>query len=101
MNSEFAAWNQPNTLEVQISLGAEEIEVAVIVQNADTVLVRDRSQDEIDRRQSVMPNMSELALRIDRASFDLFVNWDEGKSKQLLNQLIVIVGIAGGIASLE
>lgn len=91
--SEFAAWNQPDALEIQVGLGAEKVEVTVVMQDPEAVSIRDRGKEEVDRRQSVVPNVGELALRINRATFDPIVYRDKRKSKQLLDQLVVVVGV--------
>jgi hypothetical protein len=43
------AGDQPGALEVQVGLGAEKVEVAVVVQNTEAVPICDRSEDEVDR----------------------------------------------------
>src|SRR3954464_811594 len=62
--SELAARHQPGTFEVQVGLGAKNVEVAVVVQNAKAVPVRGRREDEVDGWQPVMAGVCKLALRI-------------------------------------
>lgn len=65
------------------------------MQDAETVSVGYRGEDEVDGRQPVMPSEGELALRIDRATLYSLVHRDMGKSKQLFEQLVVIAGAPG------
>lgn len=99
--SELAARNQPDALEVQVGLGTKEIEVAVVVQDAEAVPIGDRGEDEVNRGQSVVSGESQLTLRVDRAIFDPLIDRDKRESKQLFNQLVVIGGASGRVSGLK
>ena len=65
---------------------------------ANEVIARD---DEIDRRESVMPDPGELALCVDSAPLDLLVDVAVGEGEQLVEQLAVVSGAPGGVAGRE
>lgn len=71
------------------------------MQDAKAVSIRDRSEEEVDRRQSVVPYVGQLALCINCATFDPFVYGDKGESEQLLNQLVMVVGTPCRVTGLK
>jgi hypothetical protein len=79
----------------------DNVEVSVVVQDADIVSVGDCGKDEIDRRESVMSCTGELALRVYRPPLDLLVDPNQGQRQELLDQLGVVSSATRRVPSLQ
>ncbi len=101
LRSESAARRQPDALEAQLGLGAEDVKVGVVVQDAEVLSVGDRGEDEVDRRQAVVPGAGQLGLRADRAPFDLLVDPDLREREQLLGKFGLLVGATRGVTGFQ
>ena len=99
--SERAAVREPNTRVAQVGLLGQKVVVAVVVEDPEPVRVRDRGDDHIDRRQAVMTDVRELALRIERALLDLLIDANPREREQIADQRDVVSAAARRVASLE
>ncbi|MBJ7604501.1 MAG: transposase [Candidatus Dormibacteraeota bacterium] len=73
----------------------------VIVQHADLMPVGQGRDQQIDRRQAVVPPLSKLALTLDRPVLNLRVNGRPVKREKLREELRVLLRIACRVAGFE
>ena len=99
--SERAAVREPNALVAQVGLLGQKVVVAVVVEDPELVGVRDRGDDHIDRRQAVLTDVRELALRIERALLDLLIDANPREREQIADQRDVVSAASRRVASLE
>ena len=73
----------------------------VVVQDGQGVAVGDGGDEEVDGRQAVVPDPGELALRVDGTALDVVVDAGEREREQLVEEPVVILGVARRVAGLE
>lgn len=64
------------------------------MQHADLVPMRDRCDEDVDRRQAVMTNPRELPMSVERESFDVVVDCEMGESTKLVEEVVVLARMA-------
>ena len=80
--SDRAAGREPDAVEAEVGLLGQNVVVAVVVQDAEAVAVGDGGDEEIDRRQPVVADARELALRVERALLDVVVDAESGGGRR-------------------
>jgi len=89
-----AAWSKPEAVETQIGLLPHDLVVVVVVQDTEPVIVGQRGDDQIDRREPVVSGPSELALSLDRSGLHALIDRDIGERHQVREQSVVIPRVA-------
>ena len=63
--SERSRLREPDALEVEVGLVGQDVVVAVVVQDREPVTVGERGDEQVDGRQAMVTNPSQLALGIE------------------------------------
>lgn len=99
--SERPPWNKPLALEAQIGLLRDHVVVAVVMQDGKVVAVSESSDEEVDRRESMVANPRELALSLERAPLNVLIDAERGECEQLVHEPFVITGVPRRVTGLE
>ena len=73
----------------------------VVVQDAETVAVGQRGDEQIDRREAVVADAGELALGVERALLDGVVDREAREGEQFVEEGVVVARVARGVARLQ
>ena len=99
--SNIATRDKPDAVEREVCLLADQIVVGVVVQDPERVDIGDSGDQDIHRRETMMPDARQLPLSIERATLNVTVDRDQREGQQLVEHIDMVGSIPSGVASLE
>ena len=99
--SERPAWDEPFAREAQVGPLCEQVVVVVVVKDGEAVSIGDGGDKQVDGRKPMVADSGELALGIEGALLDVVVDVEARECEQLVQELVMVTGIARGVAGFE